>query len=979
MTEVRTLVTRLTVAWPIWAGGYPEPGEVTNLLRSSEREFKSRIETLGLDIELTSIDWKAGGYLEIENLSGSPGQPNSVLVRIEQIVTASIAEDGKVFLSNVTEALMKVLSEHCQAVIPQVRKGANVFDVKGSSEFVSETSRSPEPSFVDGIADKVGIEAKLSPDAQMLFAAAVSLLPQKAAEREILSSSTLFLAAVEWGRKRTEEFPPPTSLVGLADTVVRIAGEKEYQVLLSEFFGSSPPALQFQLSETDRPQFSVSGNVRASFNALPPDAAATVTADDLVLALLQHVGSADYQGTWFSKRLKTLGLEPSILEMALLPGVTTHAASDLWTIEDKLGYAEYARAIYHFLRDPRTRPPLTISVQAPWGGGKTSLMRMIQNELDPNGIRFERNRRQGPQDNENAFSVQTMLDEIAAITEGRPSDIKLDLGKKGVFPTVWFNAWLYQSSNQVWAGLGEAIIRGLTQRLKPTEREKFLLRLHLARINPDAIRLKVYEAASRKFLDYLRGAFNWLTAAVVLVMAGLIADIDEVLKLGDLQPGWILPGFTLGGLVAAMASYSKALKETKAEPAEFSLKGYLDVPEYSEELGYIHQVTEDLRRVLDLLPTVKGSDDKFRQAPIVLFIDDLDRCSPAKVAEVFEAVNLFIAGEFPNCYVILGMDSEVVAAALEEAHKDVVAHLPAHSRRTALGWRYMDKFVQLPFVIPPIDADAVRAYANHLAARESYAASEAEKRAAKVDSDEVQELTANVGSATGESMGKGLGSRTDEPDNVKRNIANKYNLETANGPDYAQELVTRAINLNFLDRQAEKLTKDSREIETLLDEAHRHFSKNPRELKRLANVYRFYMLLRIARQARKQPVPTQQQLRNYVMLALAWPEVFRWLRRGHTEWETASSGQDVVETRYLLEALEVLAVKHVEQTSGTTGKSESRPPTMEDWTQGLERLSGLSSKSTPWLSDDRLYNFFRHMAEAGQDALLSKAAGKGFW
>ncbi|MCH7729638.1 MAG: acetylxylan esterase, partial [Planctomycetes bacterium] len=29
--------------------------------------------------------------------------------------------------------------------------------------------------------------------------------------------------------------------------------------------------------------------------------------------------------------------------------------------------------------------------------------------------------------------------------------------------------------------------------------------------------------------------------------------------------------------------------------------------------------------------------------------------------------NLFIAGEFPNCYVILGMDSEIVAAALEEA------------------------------------------------------------------------------------------------------------------------------------------------------------------------------------------------------------------------------------------------------------------------------------------------------------------------
>ena len=29
----------------------------------------------------------------------------------------------------------------------------------------------------------------------------------------------------------------------------------------------------------------------------------------------------------------------------------------------------------------------------------------------------------------------------------------------------------------------------------------------------------------------------------------------------------------------------------------------------------------------------------------------------------------------------------------------------AYSRQTAVGWRYMDKFVQLSFVIPPIDAE----------------------------------------------------------------------------------------------------------------------------------------------------------------------------------------------------------------------------------------------------------------------------------
>jgi hypothetical protein len=99
-----------------------------------------------------------------------------------------------------------------------------------------------------------------------------------------------------------------------------------------------------------------------------------------------------------------------------------------------------------------------------------------------------------------------------------------------------------------------------------------------------------------------------------------------------------------------------------------SLGDYLDIPDYGTELGYIHRVEADLRRVLDSVPE--------RHRPIVIFIDDLDRCSPAKVAQVVEAVNLFLGGEFPNCMFVIGMDAEMVAAALQAAHQDMIACLP---------------------------------------------------------------------------------------------------------------------------------------------------------------------------------------------------------------------------------------------------------------------------------------------------------------
>jgi hypothetical protein len=58
-------------------------------------------------------------------------------------------------------------------------------------------------------------------------------------------------------------------------------------------------------------------------------------------------------------------------------------APDRWTVEDRLDYAQYADAIAAFIRHRDTVPPLTIGIKAPWGAGKTSLMRMIQERLDP--------------------------------------------------------------------------------------------------------------------------------------------------------------------------------------------------------------------------------------------------------------------------------------------------------------------------------------------------------------------------------------------------------------------------------------------------------------------------------------------------------------------------------------------------------------------------------------------------------------------
>ena len=73
---------------------------------------------------------------------------------------------------------------------------------------------------------------------------------------------------------------------------------------------------------------------------------------------------------------------------------------------------------------------------------------------------------------------------------------------------------------------------------------------------------------------------------------------------------------------------------------------------------------------------------------IVVFIDDLDRCSPATVLQVFEAMKLYL--DAPGFVFILGWDTEQVLRAVA-AEKGAEDRLPE---------RYIQKIVQFGFRIP---------------------------------------------------------------------------------------------------------------------------------------------------------------------------------------------------------------------------------------------------------------------------------------
>lgn len=65
----------------------------------------------------------------------------------------------------------------------------------------------------------------------------------------------------------------------------------------------------------------------------------------------------------------------------ILAQINPAGLSDVPSERDGIGFRPYVRAIAWFLSNEKTKPPLTMSIEGPWGSGKSSFMLQLQKEL----------------------------------------------------------------------------------------------------------------------------------------------------------------------------------------------------------------------------------------------------------------------------------------------------------------------------------------------------------------------------------------------------------------------------------------------------------------------------------------------------------------------------------------------------------------------------------------------------------------------
>jgi hypothetical protein len=249
--------------------------------------------------------------------------------------------------------------------------------------------------------------------------------------------------------------------------------------------------------------------------------------------------------------------------------------------------------------------------------------------------------------------------------------------------TAWFNAWKYNHEDALWRALLLLLLDDLERLLKadpppPVEDEP----------KPEELLARLHEALYRETSWTEKGAPR--------------PDLGQALSAGaGLAFNLILSGLGLGLAKEAVDEARKAFGkgETVSQAAGlFQAFRREELIHYQAQLQSLEQFQRNFERLVEVL--LRRPEGRPRR--LVVFVDDLDRCLPDKAVQVLEAIKLFL--DVPGCIFVLGLDPEAVEGAVRTRYPGEVK-----------AREYLEKIVQLPFILPPIEDEAMRGYVESLA------------------------------------------------------------------------------------------------------------------------------------------------------------------------------------------------------------------------------------------------------------------------
>lgn len=540
--------------------------------------------------------------------------------------------------------------------------------------------------------------------------------------------------------------------------------------------------------------------------------------------------------------------EPEPLEAAeepelppIEPTGTVTCAAERPALEDSLDRGTLIESLANMLAMPSQEMPLTLGLFGHWGAGKSSVMSLLQKELSGEGAE-----RIYP-DFEFLFS--------------------------------WFNAWEYEHTENIQAGLAQEVVNGL---------------LGDGKFDPDAPTLTGqlgWWATKRLQLNYIwkasRKEFLFLLGKIAFTLGGVISGVLYFKDQEVAMAGVLGVGLFFG---RELVKQGKMLWD---HPLATELATFFKLPSYREELGQIPAIRSQLETLCQTRLRKKGEKRK----RLVVFVDDLDRCQTETIAKTFDAIRLI--AHIQDVVVIIGIDERIAFKAMGEAYanyadepekEDDPSKSQTRRSREDVARDYLGKIIQVPIRLEAPSPKGLHSYI-----RKTLFPSESRKQP----------------QATGSDLEKPIPVETDgdsdpvpppEPsflqivtDAPRRVYEARREAEAKRVKDREESIAKKKQASSELQRELMQDSEDEVEAFVALSELFQF--NNPRQLLRLRNTYR---LLKALYPKKREPGtasddPTAYPEGEYcLMMMLLWlefrtqnsPEAVRKWEETHSEPET---------------------------------------------------------------------------------------------
>lgn len=175
-------------------------------------------------------------------------------------------------------------------------------------------------------------------------------------------------------------------------------------------------------------------------------------------------------------------------------------------------------------------------------------------------------------------------------------------------------------------------------------------------------------------------------------------DVQKILGKG-LRYGldYFLTGGILGLTDFTASQFTNALKKKSENVSEDDIANAL------RSLKTDDNIRKDIKNFHDEFENIL-KETKIKH--LVVFIDELDRCSPETILDIIEAMRLFLFAKGTSF--VIGADQRLIEYAIKTKYKEVVGN------NLDIGREYMEKVIQYPVNIPALDENEVEQYISCL-------------------------------------------------------------------------------------------------------------------------------------------------------------------------------------------------------------------------------------------------------------------------